>query len=237
MVLVAHARATWRSMERNDLGPRDLAQVGLVAIAWGAAFTAGHIAVETISPYSVAALRYLLAAALLLGMLHARENLPATVAKLTPVAVRELVILALFSVVGYNVFLFAGLRYSTAVNASSSCCWLTRTESRAPRASRRSWSRSARSRLVRWLDCCASAWLSPASARATAASSCAGSSRSRTCPSTTSSPSFTATCDTLADTSELIETRDTARGDHAEELTEALAVDGLRARERRLRGG
>ena len=105
-------------MERDDLGRGDRAQVGLVAIAWGAAFTAGHIAVETILPYSVAALRYLLAAALLLGLLHARENLPATIAKLTPAAVRELVILALFSVVGYNVFLFAGLRYSTAVNAS-----------------------------------------------------------------------------------------------------------------------
>lgn len=89
-----------------------------VAVSWGGAFTAGRIGVAELTPYSLAALRYLLGSALLLGILHAREDLPASLRKLDAQAVRALVVLALFSVVGYNVLLFAGLRLSTAINGS-----------------------------------------------------------------------------------------------------------------------
>lgn len=104
--------------ESGRLGPRDLIIVGMVAIAWGGAFTAGRIAVAELTPHSVAAIRYLLGSALLLSILHAREDLPSSLRKLDAKAITALVVLALFSVVGYNLFLFAGLRLSTAINGS-----------------------------------------------------------------------------------------------------------------------
>lgn len=104
--------------EPSRIGARDLAIVLFVAIAWGGAFTAGHIGVKEISPYSLAAMRYVLAATLLLGILHAREGLPATLKKLDRKGLTAVIVLAVFGVVGYNVLLFAGLHRSTPINGS-----------------------------------------------------------------------------------------------------------------------
>jgi len=99
--------------------PRDVVILVLVMIAWGGAFTAGRVALrDQLSPYAVAAMRYMLASVFLLAVLASREGLRQSLSRLDRRGWLFLALLSLFSVVGYNVLLLAGLRQTTAINGS-----------------------------------------------------------------------------------------------------------------------
>jgi drug/metabolite transporter (DMT)-like permease len=98
---------------------RDVIILVLVMIAWGGAFTAGRVALrDQLSPYAVAALRYMLASVFLLAVLASREGLRQSLSRMDRRGWLFLALLSLFGVFGYNVLLLAGLRQTTAVNGS-----------------------------------------------------------------------------------------------------------------------
>ena len=104
----------------STITPRDAVILVLVMVAWGGAFTAGRVALRdhVLSPYAVAAMRYMLASACLLAVLASREGLRRSLSRLDRRGWLFLALLSLFGVFGYNVLLLAGLRHTTAINGS-----------------------------------------------------------------------------------------------------------------------
>jgi drug/metabolite transporter (DMT)-like permease len=106
-------------MEQQRVTARDLLVLIAVMLAWGGAFTAGRVAVVELSPASAAALRYIVASAILVGLLvKAREGWVSRLRTLPRRAWLLLTLIAATGVVGYNVLLLAGLKYTSAINGS-----------------------------------------------------------------------------------------------------------------------
>jgi drug/metabolite transporter (DMT)-like permease len=90
-------------------------QLVLTAIVWGGTFIAGRLAVQGISPFSAAFLRFAIAVICLLVMVHRQEG---GLAQLTRNRFWQIVVLGLSGVFAYNTFFFKGLQVVTASRAA-----------------------------------------------------------------------------------------------------------------------
>jgi drug/metabolite transporter (DMT)-like permease len=90
-------------------------QLVLTAMVWGGTFIAGRLAVQEISPFSAAFLRFAIAVICLLAMVYRQEG---GLAKLKRDQFWQVVVLGLSGVFAYNIFFFKGLQVVAASRAA-----------------------------------------------------------------------------------------------------------------------
>jgi drug/metabolite transporter (DMT)-like permease len=91
-------------------------QVLLVAMFWGGAFAAGKVTVEYMHPLAVAFYRFFLTALCLFPFMLWREKEKARLAKAD---IPWMLLLGLTGIFAYNAFFFMGLKFTTAINATT----------------------------------------------------------------------------------------------------------------------
>lgn len=87
----------------------------LTTICWAAVFHVGKFVVTTVSPPTVTAWRFLLAAAILLPLVQRRERMPWAALRRNAL---PLLAMSAIGVFGFNISTFYGLRSTSAVNAA-----------------------------------------------------------------------------------------------------------------------